>query len=145
MAKTPATAGFTLTELVVALAIAAIATSLAVSSYRSYLLRGYRIEALQSLLAAAAEQEKFHLGHGHYSDRLDAGAGSQPPGLPIASQTLRNRYRLAIESADAASYRLVASPAVGHEDRLCAHMAIDQSGRRQALDQEGRDSTAKCW
>lgn len=145
MAQTRPAAGFTLIEIALALAIVAITTTFAIASYRGYLLRADRVEAVHALLAAAAEQEKFHLAHGRYGDRLDAVAGSDPPGLPVASHTPRDRYRLAVEMADASAFRIVASTSSGSGDPLCAKIVIDESGRRTATDIEGRDSTVKCW
>ena len=145
MAQTRLAPGFTLIEIAIALAVVAITTTLAMASYRGHLLRGYRVEALQALLAAAAEQEKFHLAHGHYGDRLDAAAGSEPPGLPVASRTPRGRYRLVVEAADASVFRIVAIAVDGRDDPLCPRMLIDESGRRSATDDEGRDSTLQCW
>jgi type IV pilus assembly protein PilE len=145
MAQTRGTSGFTLIEVVIALAIVAITTTFAIASYRGHLLRADRVEAAHALLAAAAEQEKFHLAHGHYGDRLDTVAGSDPPGLPVASHTPRGRYRLAVEMADASAFRIVASTSSGSGDPLCARLFIDESGRRGAADVEGRDSTVKCW
>lgn len=145
MAQTHPAAGFTLIEVAIALAVVAITTTLALASYRGHLLRGYRIEAVQALLAAAAEQEKFHLAHGRYGDRLDATVGSEPPGLPVASRTPRGRYRLTIEAADASVFRIVAHVANDRDDPLCPRMFIDESGRRGASDAAGRDSTARCW
>lgn len=144
MAKTRGT-GFTLIELMIALAIAAIVMSFAVASYRGQVQRSHRIEAVHALLAAAAEQEKFHLAHGRYGDRLDATAGSEPPGLPVASSTPRGRYRLAVEFADAAQFRVSATPVDDHPDPLCARLTLDESGRREAEDRSGRDSSARCW
>jgi type IV pilus assembly protein PilE len=145
MAQTRLAPGFTLIEVAIALAVVAITTTLAMASYRGHLLRGYRIEALQALLAAAAEQEKFHLAHGRYGDRLDSAAGSEPPGLPVASRTPRGGYRLVVEAADASAFRIVAIVADERDDPLCPRMFIDESGRRSATDAEGRDSTRQCW
>lgn len=145
MARIAASAGFTLIDLMIALAIVAVTMSFAVTSYRGYVQRGYRAEAAQILLAAAAEQEKFYLAHGRYSERLDADPGGEPPGLPVASLTPHGRYRLWVELADAAQFRIVAGPAGGHADPLCEQFAIDESGRRQARDRHGGDSTARCW
>ena len=145
MAK--AAAGFSLIELVIALAIAGVTASLAFASYRASLLRAARTEAIHGLLAIAAEQEKFHLNVGRYADRLDAAPGAEPPGLAIASLTLHGRYRLAIESADAAGFVAVAraQAAAGQSDPACARLSIDESGRRRAEDARGRDATAVCW
>jgi prepilin-type N-terminal cleavage/methylation domain-containing protein len=145
MAQNRPAAGFTLIEIAIALTVVAITTTFAIASYRGHFVRADRVEAVHALLAAAAEQEKFHLAHGRYGDRLDAVAGSQPPGLPVASRTPRGRYRLAIEMADASAFRIVASTSSGSGDRLCARLFIDESGRRAAMDIEGRDSTVKCW
>ncbi len=145
MATTRAAAGFTLIEVAIALAVVAIATTLAFASYRSHLLRVHRVEAAHALLMAAAEQEKFHLAHGHYGDRLDAGVGSDPPGLPVASRTPRGRYRLAVAMADASAYQLIAVTGDARDDPQCRQLFIDESGRRGAADIDGRDSTARCW
>jgi type IV pilus assembly protein PilE len=144
MAKAAA-AGFTLIELMIALAVVAVTMSFAVASYRGHVLRSYRTEAAHALLAAAAEEEKFHLAHGRYGERLDGTPGGDPPALPIASATPHARYLLAVEHADAARFRVIATPAEGHADPLCARFSIDESGRREARDREGRDSTARCW
>ncbi|MBX3702672.1 MAG: hypothetical protein KF822_02735 [Steroidobacteraceae bacterium] len=129
----------------IALAIAAITTSIAVSSYRGYVLRSHRLEAVVALLAAAAEEEKFHLAHGRYSDRLGAAADGEPPGLPVAAATPQGRYRLAVAFADAAAFRIVADATDEHGDPLCRTLSIDEVGRREARDRDGRDTTARCW
>ncbi|MDH4258977.1 MAG: prepilin-type N-terminal cleavage/methylation domain-containing protein [Gammaproteobacteria bacterium] len=148
MAQTSNRNGFTLIEVMVALVIVAITASFALASYRRYLVRSYRLEAVQALLTAAAEQEKFHLAHGRYSDRLDATGGDDPPGLPVSSTTPQRRYEMTIELADAAAFRLAAQPAAGGgqmNDTECRRFSIDESGRRQALDSTGVDSTRRCW
>ncbi|MGH8250107.1 MAG: type IV pilin protein [Steroidobacteraceae bacterium] len=145
MAKTQGSAGFTLIEIVIALAIVAITTTVAVASYRGYLLRANRADAVNALLTASAEQEKFHLAHGEYGNRLDASAGDEPPGLPVASTTPRGHYVLAIELATAAEFRVAATATRERDDPLCHRLFIDESGRRGAVDATGGDSTAKCW
>ena len=145
MAQAHPAAGFTLIELVIALAIVAITTSIAASSYRTYLRRGHRSEAVQALLAAAVEQEKFHLANGRYGDRLDAAAGEEPPGLSVASRTPGGHYVLAVPTATAAEYRVVATATGGGGDPGCSSLSIDESGRRAAADARGSDSTARCW
>ena len=145
MAKARSAAGFTLIEVVIALAIVAITTMFAVVSYRGYVLRSHRVAAVQALLGAAAEQEKFHLSHGRYGDRLDAAAGDDPPGLPVASRTPGGHYALAVATASAVGYRVVATATSDRSDPLCRSLSIDESGRRLAMDSRGAESTGRCW
>ena len=148
MAQIANRTGFTLIEVMIALVIVAIVTSYALASYRRYLLRSYRLEAVESLLTAAAAQERFHLAHGHYSDRLDTAVGDEPPGLQVPSITPQRRYTMTIEFADASVFRIVAAPVTDGgqwHDRDCRQLSIDESGRRQARDSAGNDSTTRCW
>jgi type IV pilus assembly protein PilE len=148
MAQTANRNGFTLIEVSVALAIVAIAASFALASYRHHLLRSYRLEAIQALMTAAAEQEKFYLAHGRYSDRLATSGGEDPPGLPVPSITPQHRYEVTIEFADPTAFRLAAVPVAGGSqwnDKDCRRFSIDESGRRQASSSMGADSTRRCW
>jgi type IV pilus assembly protein PilE len=145
MAQAPAAAGFTLIEVAIALAVVAITTMIAASTYRNHLRRGYRAQAAQALLMAAAEQEKFHLAHGSYGSRLDAAVGDDPPGLPVASHTPGGHYALAIELATAAEFRVVATASGSQSDAACHVMSIDESGRRLATNAQGSDSAGRCW
>lgn len=145
MAQARPAAGFTLIEVLIALGIVAITTTFAVSSYRRHMVRSHRVEAVQALMAAAAEQEKFHLSHGFYGDRLDAARGSEPPGIPVASTTPRGRYRLRIDAADAAGFIVTAERVDREADPACLTLSIDESGRRRASDGADRDTTASCW
>ncbi|MGH8130435.1 MAG: type IV pilin protein, partial [Steroidobacteraceae bacterium] len=136
---------FTLIEVVIALAIVAITTTIAVASYRGHVVRSHRAEAVQALLAAAAEQEKFHLSHGHYGDRLDADVGDEPPGLPVASRTPGGHYALTVKTASASEFLVVAAATSDRADPSCQSLSIDESGRREAADASGSDSVRRCW
>ena len=138
-------AGFTLIEVLIALAIIAITTLLAASTYRKQLQRGHRAQAAQSLLIAAAEQEKFHLANGTYVSRLDAAAGDDPPGLPVASRTPGGHYTIAVTLATAAEFRIAATASGSQPDPACHMMSIDESGRRLATGADGADTAARCW
>ncbi len=145
MAKARTAAGFTLIEVVIALAVVSITTMIAASTYRNHLRRGHRAQAAQALLMAAAEQEKFHLAHGSYGNRLDAAVGDDPPGLPVASHTPGGHYTLAIALATAAEFRVVATASGSQADPTCQVLSIDESGRRLAADAQGAESANRCW
>jgi type IV pilus assembly protein PilE len=145
MAQARTATGFTLIEIAIALAIVAITTTFAVASYRRHIIRSDRVEAVQALLAIAAEQEKFHLSSGFYGGQLDAVRGAEPPGIPVASLTPRGRYRLRVDAADAAGFVAIAERVDRSADPDCVTLSIDESGRRRAGDVVNRDTTPLCW
>jgi type IV pilus assembly protein PilE len=145
VARARSAAGFTLIEVAIALAVVAITTMIAASTYRLHLLRSHRVEAVHALLVAAAEQEKFHLAYGTYGDRLDSAVGADPPGLPVASQTPGGHYTLAVVLATAAGFQVVATAAGAGADPQCQVLSIDESGRRSATDARGADTSMRCW
>ena len=145
MAQARAAAGFTLIEVAITLAVVAITTMIAASTYRNQLRRGHRAQAVQALLVAAVEQEKFHLAHGSYGNRLDGAIGDDPPGLPVASRTPGGHYTLAVLLATAAEFRVVATATGGQADPACQSLSIDESGRRLAVNSHGVDSSGRCW
>jgi type IV pilus assembly protein PilE len=145
MAQARAAAGFTLIEVLIALAVVAITTMIAASTYRNHLRRGYRAQAAQALLMAAVEQEKFHLAYGSYGNRLDGAVGDEPPALPVASRTPGGHYTLAIEIATASEFRVIATASGNQADPACQRLSIDESGRRLAENSRGADSARRCW
>ncbi len=146
MAKARTSAGFTLIELMIALAIVAITTAIAASTYRGYLRRGHRSEAVQALLAAAVEQEKFHLANGRYGDRLDAAAGEEPPGsagrVADARRALRTRCPDPRPARNTAWSRPRRATVRIRRARACRSTRAGAARRRT---RGGADSTARCW
>lgn len=145
MAPTRTDAGVTLLELLVALAICAVLAAVAYPSYRRHVLRAHRIEAIDSLLAIAAEQERHHLAHGRYAGHLRTRDGT---GLPVAPVTPRGLYALSVDASAPAGYVAMASVVAGGPqaaDRLCARFTLSATGQRSAADAAGRDTTLDCW
>lgn len=145
MAPTRTDAGITLLELLIALAIAALLAAISYPSYRQQLLRAHRTEAIESLLAIAAAQERHHLAAGRYAETLAAAGGA---GLSMQSATVSGRYDLQLEDTAPDRYVAVATPVAGGPqaaDRRCARLAIQANGQRTAADAAGRDTTPECW
>src|SRR5437899_1251323 len=67
--------GVTLIELMVVLAIVAILSSLAVGSYRRYVLRANRTDATSALLRTQVAEEKYFLHNNTYTTDVT----DQPP------------------------------------------------------------------
>src|SRR5437763_2903936 len=84
--------GMTLIELMVVVAIVAILASLAVGSYRRYVLRANRTDATSALLRIQVAQEKYFLQNNTYTTDV---TDLPPTGLGVASPTTNGFYTLA--------------------------------------------------
>jgi type IV pilus assembly protein PilE len=138
--------GVTLVELLTVIVIIAILSSIAVPTYRSYVLRTQRTEATSTLLRTQAAQEKFFAQNNAYADDL---AAAPPAGLGIPAVTASGYYDLRVELLEEGSgYRIVASPRAGggqQDDDKCREFTVDHNGLKAARDGNGRDNTRECW
>lgn len=134
--------GVTLIELMIVVVIVAILASVAVPSYRSYVLRTHRVEAKTALLNLAAAQEKFYLANNTYATNAQL-TGTPPDGLGLSATTENGWYTIAIANgANAAGFSATAT-ATGSQtaDGDCATFTINQQGVKGAT---GKKS-AVCW
>jgi type IV pilus assembly protein PilE len=134
----PKSAGMTLIELMIVVAIVALLAAIAVPSYRQYVLRANRTEATTALLQLAAAQEKFYLQNNTYAGNalIDT---APPAGLGLSATTDGGRYTVAITAANAAAFSATATAAGAQAaDATCATFTINQAGARTA-------TSADCW
>ena len=130
----PRYAGWSFIEIMVALAIVAILLTLAVPSYRQYLQRGHRAEAVRTLLQVAACQERVRAATGRYDTTRCI---VQPQG---------DGYRISLEPADVTRslvYQAIATPAHSTPPDDCGALRIDQAGRRSIEGPAAR--LGNCW
>src|SRR5437899_10373492 len=129
--------GVTLIELMVVLAIVAILASLAVGSYRRYVLRANRTDATAALLRIQVAEEKFFLQNNAYTTDLSAA------GLGVPSPTPNGFYNLAVAGAPAiaTSFKATATATGAQtQDTSCQTLTIDDQGLRNSA-----PSTTDCW
>jgi type IV pilus assembly protein PilE len=140
--------GVTLLELMAVVVILGILASIAIPSYRSYLLRAQRTDATSALLRIAAAQEKFYLQNNTYASN-DLRDDAPPAGLGI-DKTEHDYYTLEIAAGGnlTLGFTATATQKAGgpqEKDKDCKTFTITQAGTRTAINQSDADSTATCW
>ena len=126
--------GWSLLELMIVVAVLAILVGIAIPSYRVYLQRGHRAEAINTLLQIAACQERVRAETGFYDTTR------------CLRQTAGEAYRIRLQPAerrDSLRFEVIASPGRSSASDDCGELSIDQSGTRRI----GGDARhfADCW
>ena len=138
--------GFTLTELVIAVAMVTILAAIAIPSYRDSVRRSHRTDGTGTLLTLAAEQEKFHLQNNTYTALLGEGGleWRHKDGTGFISRD--GYYQISVTAADVNTFELQAVPKPGQDgDTKCSSLTIDESGNRAAKDDGDVNTTDLCW
>ena len=130
----PAAAGFTLIEILIALALVAILTTVAYPSYRDYVVRSSRSAAQTELLELSSVQEKISLNANAYSgDVAAAYNGTATGGLGKTSgRTDDGKYALALAGVGQ-TYTLTATPVGGTTQQNDGAFSIGSDGSRACV------------
>ena len=143
-------AGFTLMDLVAALAIAGLLASVAVPSYRAQVMRARRSDARAALLALAAAQESFHTSCNVYAAVLDDSLDSACDGsrLKFPARAGQGAYAIDVRSADATGWAASATAVAGgpqDADERCRVLWLNGAGGRSASRADGTANDEECW
>lgn len=131
--------GFTLIELMIAIAVIGILAAVALPSYQDYIRRGKRADAHTLLQNAAFAQERYRLTHSSYATLTTQLTGACPTSGACASQ--QGDYALSITNADATKFTLTAAAATPSQqaDSGCTSITYTKDGSTVTT---GPD---KCW
>jgi type IV pilus assembly protein PilE len=123
--------GVTLIELMSVLVILAILASIAIPSYRRYLIRAQRTEATGALLTVQQQQEKFFLQNNRYATGAELST-APPAGLGINALTANSNYLITLNTPTTTTYVATATPQAGQaaQDPDCQSMTINEQGVR---------------
>jgi type IV pilus assembly protein PilE len=140
-------AGFTLIELMIALAVAAILAAIAGPAFFDQMRKSRRAEAITALAQLQQAQERWRSTNAEYAPAAQLSTGL---GVP-ATTTPGGYYTIAITAADATSYVATATAVSGKSqasDSGCTVMAVRMQGGNVGYGSgSGPDWTdpKKCW
>jgi len=128
--------GFTLIELMIAVAIVGILATIAYASYATQIQHSRRSDALTSVGALSSSLERCYAQAYAYTGCTNAAAGV------TASQ---NGYYSIATTVAATTYTVTATPVGGQaSDTSCAVIELSNSGQ-SATNSLGVDETKTCW
>jgi type IV pilus assembly protein PilE len=140
----PGARGFTLVELMIAISVTGILSSLALPTFEGQLQRARRSDVLVSVMQIQAAQERYRSNSASYGSAVDVGA----PGVSTAGH-----YLLQTTANQAGGYDVVAT-ATGMQARdiACRHMKLSALGSNFIYASGPDASTAnpaagnrRCW
>ena len=126
--------GFTLIEVLVAMACVAVLVTVAWPSYQGLVERSQRAQARTALLQAA-----------HWLERAASANGSYPASTDIPASVLQvegQRYQIQVSSSPQ-SYTLSAVPIGPQSADACGTLTLNHLGVRGV--QGASQSAAQCW
>ena len=125
--------GFTLIEVVVVMAIAAILAAVAIPNYSEYVMRSHR-SAVQSFISdVASRQSQFFLDRRSYA----ATTGALNMAVPV-DVAARYNVAIAVIAGPPAGFQVTATPIGAQATDRCGLLTIDQAGNRTAV-------AVRCW
>lgn len=142
--------GFSLIELMIVVAIIGIIAAVAYPTYQSVIKDGYRSSGQSDLMALAAAMERHHSGTFSYKGAAISGGDTGSPAIfashsPASESVTKKRYDLTIESADAVSYEIKATPVGGQAGDGALYYFSDG---RKGWDKDASGSLSAseyCW
>lgn len=129
--------GFSLIELLIAIAIVGILSAIAIPNYQSYIQRANRAYAKATLLQAAQWMERAATASGQYP--LDANV---PVIYKNTSPVEGGRYTMASNSVSGVTYTFTATATGGQISDGCGNFTINQAGQRTIT---GSLTVQECW
>lgn len=136
--------GFTLTELIITVAIIGILAAIALPSYNSSVVRASREAAQTELLQMASAQEKIYLNSNAYTTNLTSNyTGQSTGGLGISANSKDGKYSYACTACAADAFVITATPVAGKGQAKAAdgNLTISSNGKRTWV----KGGVTKSW
>ncbi|MFB9157673.1 type IV pilin protein [Chromobacterium violaceum] len=138
--------GFSLLELVIALAVLALLVSIALPSYRSFMMQSNRTAAKTALQDLASREESYFAINNNYASQLATlGYASGTVYVPGSGNNL---YALSIASATNSTFVLNAAPQGSQAQDSCQTYQLDNLGNQSNIANGSSGpplSVSGCW
>lgn len=138
------TAGFTLLEMMITVAIIGIIAAIAFPSYQNYVRKARRADAITLMLENAQFMERFYTENGRYDQTLT--------GTPVALAYMSSPkeggnkyYDFGLEGLDSESFTIRASPKDGQANDECGILILKSTGSKGVLDKTDSTFISRCW
>ena len=136
--------GFSLIELLVAMAVFGILASFAVPSYQSYMNKSRRSDALATLTGLQLTMEKFRGNCAQFPTTLGAADDCATGVIKFPASSNEGHYTISVVAASSSgnSYKIQAAPTgVQTGDTKCGTLSITVNNANP----KGLKEPANCW
>lgn len=133
--------GFTLIELMIAVAIIALLAAIAIPSYNSSVMKSRRSDATIALSTLQLAEEKYRASNATYGTL----AQLQAAGGGVSGTSSGGYYTITIPANTATGYTLTATPVAGKSqanDTSCAPITLTQAGETTTY---APITPTNCW
>ncbi|MDE2369682.1 MAG: type IV pilin protein [Burkholderiales bacterium] len=137
--------GFTLIELMVAVAVIGVLGAVAYPSYLGQIAKSRRSDAKSALLATAQSLERYYSERSTYAGAtLGAGCpgNAAAPSCVAPAASGNGFYTIAITAQSAAGFTIQATPTGTQAGDACGSYTYDQTGTKGVT---GALAAASCW
>jgi type IV pilus assembly protein PilE len=136
--------GFTLIELMIAVAIISILAAIGYPSYQDNVRKSRRADCEGALVGFAGAMERYFTTNNTYLGAGPSGANTGAPTIystqcPVDGGTAT--YNLTIQAATASTYTLQAAPVNAQTGDSCGTLTLNQANVKTA----SGGSVAECW
>lgn len=132
--------GFTLIELMIVVAIAAILAAVAIPSYRQYVMKSHRSVAKSTLMEMASREERYYtLNNAYPASATSLGYSAATVTVPSGADPY---YQVSVVSGGNA-YSLQAVPTGSQTGDTCGTYTLNNLGVQG--NSGNTTSTADCW